>query len=99
MDVAAHFMRDEVKSIANPEYRRMILRDQSGHHPRGVLVIDRRRPPRKDQPSRPACPNIIRRSIERHYLAINAGLADASRNQLSVLGTEVEYDYRLVTCL
>src|SRR2546423_11734403 len=98
MDIAAHFVRNEVKSIANPEYRRMIGRNQSGHQTRGVVVIDRRWAARKYQPARLPRPNIIRVGVERNYLAINAGFADTARNQLSVLRTKVEHDYGFVTC-
>ena len=63
------------------------------------MVIDRRWAAGKYEPSRLARPNIIRVSVERNYLAINAGFADTARNQLSVLRTKVEYDYGFVTCL
>ncbi len=62
------------------------------------MVIDRGWATRKYQPSRLARTNTIRVSVERNYLAINAGFADTSGNQLSVLRTKVEYDYGFVTC-
>src|SRR6185436_9349335 len=51
----------------------------------------------KDEAARLNRLNLALRCIERKNLAIDAGLADAPRDQLSVLRTKVEYDYSFVT--
>jgi hypothetical protein len=41
--------------------------------------------------------NLFGGRIEWKNLAIDSGFADATRDELSVLGTKVEYDYSFVT--
>ncbi len=89
--LAAQVMHDEVQPVANAE-RRHAHRQHARVGIRRVGIVHRRRPARKNQADRLVGFDFAQRRSAGQHHGKNILLADAARNQLRILRSEIEDD-------
>ena len=87
--LAAEKMAHELHAVANPQHRHAQGEDR-GIRVRGGLRVDTLRTARQDDADDPVLPQFFRRRREVIDLRVDLALADATRNDLRELGSEVE---------
>ena len=88
-DLAAEMQRHLLDAVAEAQDRDAELED-SGVHVRRALGVHARRAAGEDDRRGCAARDLLGGDVERHDLRVDAGLADATRDELRVLRAEVE---------
>src|SRR6059058_1730569 len=95
VDLAAEVVGDELHAVADSEHRDA-RSQRRGVHVRGSGVVDACRPAAQDQAGRVSLLQLRPRRRAGHELAVDVGLAHASRDQLAELRAEIEDEDRLL---
>jgi hypothetical protein len=88
-DLATQDVRHEVHAVADAEDREPAVQDR-GLDERRVLVVHARRSAGEDDADHAASLELLGGDVVGEDLAVHAGLADAARDELRVLGSIVE---------
>ncbi len=80
---------DQTHAVADAKERHRQLK-QPPLDSRRVFLVDARRAAGENNPFEMQRANFFERDVERMDLAVNLGLPDAPRDQLSILGSEIE---------
>ncbi len=94
LHLAAERVHHELQSIADAQHRQPHAEDARVHGGR-VFVIDRRRPTGQDDADRRVAANFIQAGGTGQDNGKDVLFADAARNQLRILRSEVEDNNRL----
>ena len=98
LDAPAERVRDGLEAVADAEHRHRGARlgvpeaQQRRVHLRRAVVVHRARPAREDEPDRPLGCDLSHGRRAGVDLAVDAGLADAPRDELRRLAPEVQDD-------
>src|SRR5258706_4610933 len=95
LDAAAELLRHGLHAVADAEYRHAELEHRLRGAP-GRLLIGRHVAARQDHAARAELAHERVADIAGVNLAVDLGFADAPRDQLRVLGAEIEDEYLLV---
>ena len=90
-DVAAELVGHQVRAVADPEDRDPAGPDRRIRS-RRALVVDGVRAARQDDRAGPAALQLLVRRVVRQELGVDVELADAARDQLGELASEIEDD-------
>ena len=91
---AAQLVHHELQAVADAEHRQSEMQDAVVGR-RRVGVIDRRWPARQYDARRMIALDLVQRSVARQDDGEDVEFADAARDELRILGAEVEDDDRL----
>ena len=92
---AAEHVRHQLHAVTDAERRHAELEDR-GVDVRRAVYIDAARPARQDDADRPSRPQRADGGVERQDFAIDRELAEASRDQLGELRSEIENENGLM---
>ena len=93
--LAAEGRGHDLHAVADPQDRNADI-EEPWSALRSTGIGDACRSPGQDQANRPASTQLFGRCVERQDLRVDKELAEAPGDQLRVLRTEVENEYRLV---
>ncbi len=90
--LAAELEREQLRAVADAERRDPEL-EELRVDPRSAVRVDGRRAAGEDQRGRVPAAHLVGAERVRDELRVDAGVADAARDQLRVLAAEVEHEH------
>ena len=91
-DTAAELCCHRLHAVTDPQHRHTEIEDLV-RHPRGIALVNGRGPARQDDSARRVLGDKRIIHVMRVLLTVHAQLAYTTRDQLSVLGSEIENEY------